>query len=360
MPERILVYGMTDNLGGIETYLMNQLVKLDREKVIFDFVTDFETMAYADEAEKLDSVIYYIPAKSKGVFKQWKAFAKILKEHPEYKKVYFNILDAGAAVTAFIPWLFGRTLITHSHNDATYKNRLHRICRPFLLLFTKKRYACSKAAAEFMFGKHSASVIPNSINAEKYNYNPQMRSEKRKELDLEDKFVICHVGRLSEQKNPMGLIDIFGEVLKRDKNAVLLSIGSGEMEDEVHKYAESKSYSGQIKFLGKRNDVNLLMQAADVFLFPSFFEGFGIVAIEAQAAGLPCVLSDAVHKEVQVTENVSFISLKAPLEEWASCILQYKNIKRIQTLDKIIASGYDYNHPSAAQVELFNYFEDEG
>ena len=78
MPERILVYGMTENLGGIETYLMNQLVKLDREKVIFDFVTDFETMAYADEAEKLGSVIYYIPAKSKGVFKQWKAFAKIL------------------------------------------------------------------------------------------------------------------------------------------------------------------------------------------------------------------------------------------------------------------------------------------
>lgn len=355
---RILIYGMTDNLGGIETYVMNLLRSVDKSKVAFDFVTDFSSMAYADEAESFGSVIYYIPAKSKGVFKHWRAFAKILKEHPEYKKVYFNILDAGAAVTEFIPWLFGRTVITHSHNDNTDKTLLHKLCRPFLLLFTKKRLACSEGAARFMFKKHSAVVIHNAIEAENYAYSADKRDKKRKELNISDKFAVCHVGRLSYQKNPLRVIDIFDEVLKKDKDAVMISVGSGEMDDEVHSYAEQKGLSEKIMFLGKRNDANELLQAADVFLFPSFYEGFGIVAIEAQTAGLPCVLSDRVPKDVKVTENARFLSLELSDTVWADEILSLKNFVRKSCLNDIIKAGYDRKHPTDDLLELKKYLEE--
>lgn len=355
---RILVYGMTDNLGGIETYVMNLLRSVDKSKVAFDFVTDFGTMAYADEAEKSSSVIYYIPAKSKGVFKHWRAFAKILKEHPEYKKIYFNILDAGAAITEFIPWLFGRTVITHSHNGNTDKALLHKLCRPFLLLFTKKRLACSEVAARFMFKNHSAVVIPNAIEAENYDFSADMRDKKRKELNIADKFAVCHIGRLSYQKNPFRVIDIFAEVSKNDKDAVMISVGSGEMDDEVHSYAEQKGLSEKIMFLGKRSDISEILQAADVFFLPSLFEGLPIVALEAQASGLPCILSDNISKETGITENARFLSLELSDTVWANEILSLKNFVRKSCLEDIIKAGYDKKHPTDDLLKLKKYLEE--
>lgn len=355
--ERILVYGMTDNMGGIESYLMNLYRHLDRDRVQFDFVTDFPTMAYADEVSACGSDIYYIPAKSKGLFSQWKAFARILKKHPEYKKIYFNILDAGAAVTMLIPWLYGRTIVTHSHNDNTEKRRLHKICRPFLNLFTRKRYACSKKAAEFMFGHRSAVVIPNAINAKKYQFDAAVREKKRRELGIEHHFAVCHVGRLAVQKNPKMLIDIFEAVLEKEPSAVLLSVGNGELRDEIHAYVQQKHLENAVLFLGERNDVNEILQAADVFLFPSLYEGLGIALIEAQAAGLHCVVSDVINQEALVTDNISLVSLHAPVSRWAEKVLECKNAFRTSPTKQIIRAGYDNMHPGDAEIALQHYFE---
>ena len=357
MPERILVYGMTDNPGGIETYLINQLRALDPDKAVFDFVTDFPSMAYADEAMAIGSKIYYIPAKSKGLFSQLKAMAKIMREHPEYKKVYFNALDAGVAFTELVPWLFGRTVITHSHNGSTDKVKLHKYCKPLLNLLTSKRFACSKVAADYMFGKREVTVIPNMIDAKKYAYSPEIRQKKREELGIENNFVVCHIGRLSNQKNPLGLIDIFESVYKSDNSAVLLSVGSGEMEQEVHSYASEKNMDGQIRFLGRRGDISEILQAADVFILPSFYEGLPIVAIEAQAAGLPCILSENISAETAITDNAYFLSLDEPISVWVEKILSCKNFNRTSKTGELAAAGYDYDHPSQAQIELRNYFE---
>ncbi len=354
---RILVYGMTNNLGGIETYLINQAKMLDKNKAVFDFVTDFSTMVYENEVSALGSKIYYIPAKKNGVLAQWKAFAKILRDHKEYKTVYFNILDAGAAITMFIPWLFGRTIVTHSHNNDTEKRKLHRLCKPFLNLFTSERFACSPSAAKYMFGNRKATVIPNAIDAKRFKFNPAVREDKRKELGVADRFVICHVGRLAPQKNPKGLIDIFDSLYKADRSAVLLSVGDGEMADEVHLYAKSKPCCDAIRFLGRRGDIHEILQAADVFLFPSFYEGLGIVAIEAQAAGLPCVLSDVIPKEVAVTDNVFYLSLSEPPEKWAKTLLSLKNSNRLSDQSRLREAGYDSSFPSEAQRYLKNYFE---
>lgn len=359
LSEHILVYGMTDNPGGIEMYLMNQLRTVDRGKIVFDFVTDFPTIAYADEIKSFGSKIYYISAKSKSLFGHLNQMYKILRSHPEYKKVYFNILDAGAAITEVVPWLLRRKIVTHSHNGNTDKIRLHKLCRPFLNLFTDKRYACSEVAAEFMFGKKHSEIIPNMIDAEKYSFSVNARTAKRKELGIENKFVVCHVGRLSPQKNPFGLIDIFKEVLKVNENSVLLSVGNGEIADDVHNYAKEKGIYDNILFLGRRNDIDCLLSAADVFLLPSFYEGLPIVAIEAQASGLPCVLSDCISLETAITGNVKFLSLRTPDSDWAKIITSYKNFERKDTRDYIINSGYDINHPSSAEKDLQHYFEEK-
>ena len=359
MQKRILVYGMTDNPGGIETYLMNQMRSLDSEKVKFDFITDFPNMVYAQEVENSGSKIYYIPAKSKGVLAHWRAFARVLRTHREYEKIYFNILDAGAAITMLIPWLYGRTIITHSHNGSTDKKQLHRLCKPFLNLFTKKRLACSRLAAEFMFGNQKAVVIPNAIRSDLFDFNEEIRAKKRKELDIETNFVICHIGRLSLQKNPKGLIDIFDILYRKDPKAVLLSVGDGEMKEELLQYASEKACFDGIHFLGKRQDISDILQAADVFLLPSFYEGLPIVAIEAQAAGLPCVLSSNVSKEAKITDLVYYLSLEQSLDEWADLIFSLKDFDRTSVRNEIIQSGYDVHYPCEAEIELKKYFENQ-
>ena len=357
---RVLVYGMTNNPGGIETYLRNLFRLVNPTKVILDFVVDFPEMCYAGEFQNEGARIFYISAKSQGIWKQWKELYKILKQNPEYRYIYFNILDAGAAITMVVPWLLGKKIIVHSHNNNTEKIKLHRICRPFLNFFSSMRFACSKSAAFYMYGNQygkKAQIIPNAIDCKRYQWNPSTRLLKREELGIGGEYVICHVGRLSKQKNVKKLLDIFSYIHEKERSAVLLSIGDGESRDEILEYAKSLNLMDKILFLGRRYDVPELLQAADVFVFPSLYEGFGIVAIEAQAAGLPCVLSDRVPREVQVTQDVIFLGLDEPLERWANKIMKYKYHIRKNTRDRLIEAGYDIEYPGQAQIRLMELFE---
>ena len=346
--KRVLVYGMTNNPGGIESYLMFMLEKMKAYDIQFDFVTDFPDIAYKSTIEKEGCKVYYIPAKGKKLFKHWAGIRKILKEHPEYDTVYFNILDAGGVFSAIIPKLMGRKVITHSHNNDTDKVRLHKLCKPFLKLITDKYVACSKSAASFMFGKkivkkNKALVIPNAIDASKFDFDKEIRSEYRNKLDIEDKFVICHVGRITRQKNPYRLMDIFEKVYEKDNSAVLLYVGNGELKEEVSQYVNNKKCADAIKMLGVRKDISQLMQASDVFFLPSLYEGLGIVAVEAQAAGLPVVLSTKVAEEIKITENLVFVDLKENDDVWADKILSYKDFERKSSKEIIVNAGYDKN-----------------
>ncbi len=345
--QRILVYGMSDNPGGIETYLRNLTKELAPE-IIPDFVTDFSGVAYEEELRNYGSRIYYIGAKSQGLFRQWKKFRKLLREHPEYRTVYGNILNAGTVFTLIIPWIYRRKIVIHSHNGAADNEKIHKLCRPFLNGITKEFVACSKLAGNFMFGQKVMNhtdvlIMPNAIEAETYEYNPDIREEVRKELELKDKFVICHVGRIAHQKNPKGVIDIFGSCLEEEKDCVLLYIGTGELEKEIKNYAKEKGIADKVKFLGVRKDVQRLMQAADCFLLPSFYEGLPIVAVEAQAAGLPCFLSDQISEETKLTELVEFLKL-GDTRLWRNAILESRGKERKSRLQEIIGAGYDLNH----------------
>lgn len=339
--EKILVYGMTDNPGGIESYLISLLPSF-KNKIKLDFVTDFDNIAYKELLENYGACIHYIPAKSKGLFAHLKAFKRILKDNPQYKTIYFNILDAGAAITQLVPFFMKRKIVTHSHNGNTDKPKLHKICKPLLKITSGSKIACSQLAAKFMFGNtKKVTIIKNCVDAQKFRYSFDNSAKAKIDLHLEGKKVICHIGRLTYQKNPIALMDIFKEFLSICPEAVLLSVGTGDMEEKTHSYAKEIGIYENVKFLGIQDNIAQILAASDVFFLPSLYEGLPIVAIEAQAAGLPLVLSDNITTETDITGNIAFISLKESYIKWAEALLKASLMQKKDTFFDIQEAGYD-------------------
>ena len=346
--KRILAYGMTDNPGGIESYLLSIVEKAQHKGIQLDFVTDFPTIAYEEILKKNNASIYHIPAKGEKLWKHIMELYRILKKHPEYKTVYFNILDAGAAISMIVPHILRRKVVTHSHNGNTDKKKLHLLCRPLLNYVTDEYVACSKLAARFMFGekvleKKDVLIVPNAVDVEKYSYSEKIRIDYRNKLNIQDKLVICHVGRITRQKNPFRVIDIFEEICKRKKESVLLYVGSGDLEEDIRKYVKEKNIEDKVLFLGRRKDVSELMQASDVFLLPSLYEGLPIVAIEAQAVGLPAVLSSNITEETNVSGTIRFIDLEKSNSEWGASIINEAGRERKSNIIQIEEAGYSKN-----------------
>ncbi len=346
--KRVLVYGMTHGAGGIEAYIMNIYRNLDRGKLTFDFVTDFPTMAYEEEVIEKGSYVYKIPAKGKNPIKQLWALGKILRLHTEYDTVYFNILDAGAAFTMLEPFMHRRTIVVHSHSSSTENMGLHSKMQRLLLFLTDRKLACSQPAARYMFGdkavdKGEVTIINNAIDLDKFCYNADIRRTQRKELKIpENQLVILHVGRMDAVKNPLFLLDIIEELAEKRKEVLLLYAGWGDMEDTVKAYAKEKELSENVVFLGMTDKVPLLMQAADVFLMPSLFEGLPVAGIEAQASDLACFFSDRVTEEIKITEKVWFMSLNLSAKEWAEKILSGVCMEdRRDNRDIMTSAGYN-------------------
>lgn len=356
--KHVLVYGMTDNPGGIETYLLNFYQRVQGSGVMLDYVSDFPSISGSEILTERGSKLYFIPAKSRDLKAHLMGMWRILHEHVEYEAVYFNILDAGAAVTMLPVFLAGRKIIVHSHNNDTEKMRLHKLCKPFLNIMASGRAACSESAAGYMFGKTAKNtlIIPNAIDAAKFAFSDEVREQKRQELSLGNRPCICHVGRIAPQKNPFGLIDIFEAVHRKCPEAVLLSVGDGDLMGEFRRYIADKGLESAVICLGARNDVAELYSAADVFLFPSLYEGLGIVVLEAQAAGLPCVISDVIPKQVVVTDLVCPVPLTAEPDMWADRIIERLSVKRRDTRAELIAAGYDISCCAEFDEKLIEQF----
>lgn len=341
--KKVLIYGMSNNPGGIETYLLNYYRRNHEKNVHLDFVSDFPSVVDKQVLLDAGSRIYYIPAKSKGLLNHWKALWRVLWTHREYETLYFNVMDSGAVFTMLIPFLLGRKIVVHSHNGDTDKVKLHKLCRPLANALASERVACSRLAADYMFGRagKSALVIPNAIDIRKYTFDPVARSATREKLGVGNRLTVCHVGRLSRQKNPFGVLDIFEMLHRAHPNSVLLSVGTGELEKEFHETIRAKGLEKAVMCLGVRSDVPDILQAADVFLLPSLYEGLPIALLEAQAAGLPCVVSDTITREVAATNLVTYVSLKAPVQDWVERIVLATRTERMDTFEQLAAAGFD-------------------
>lgn len=357
--KHILVYGMTNNPGGIETYLHYLFQRIHGKSVLLDFVSDFPQISDGESLTERGAQLYFIPAKSKDLLNHLRKMWKILQQHKEYESVYFNILDAGAVVTMIPVILAGRKVIVHSHNNNTEKIKLHAICKPLLNLIIKERIACSYEAAEYMFGRaaEKAMIVPNVIDSKRFQFSEVMREAKRKELGINNQQpCICHVGRISQQKNPLRLIDIFASIHRMCPDAKLISVGDGEMRGQFHAYIVQKGLGDSVICLGARDDVAEIYSAADVFLLPSLYEGLGIVVLEAQAAGLPCVISDCVPACVNVTECVSRVSLSESNETWAKIVLSKLQHGRKSRINAIVLAGYDISCCEEYDRKLIDMF----
>ena len=335
--------------GGVEAFIMNYYRNIDRTKVQFDFIIDSDSKVVPrEEIEKLGGRIIEIPPYQK-IFSYIKELKKVLKEN-EYKIVHshLNALSVFPLFTAYLAKVPVR--IAHSHSTTNKKewkkNIIKNILKPFSKVFATDYFACSEHAARWLFGNKTfeqgkVQIIHNAIDVDKFKYNEETRNKVRKELQIENKFVLGHVGRFVKQKNHDFLIDVFNEVYKENNNAVLLLVGDGPLEEQIKQKVKKLNLEDAVYFLGIRDDVNELMQAMDVFVFPSLYEGLGIVLIEAQASGLKCISSTKVPKEVKETVLIEFIGVeKENIISWRNHILNGN--ERIYDSNEIIKkSNYD-------------------
>lgn len=332
--------------GGLETMLMNYYRNMDRTKVQFDFVVHRDFKAdYDDEIEELGGIIYRLPRLNPFSIKYKKALGDLLESHPEYRIVHVH-QDCLSSVALKIAKEKGVPVrIGHSHNANQDRNIKYLIKLWYMRSiprYATDLFACGKDAGEWMFRGHEYSILNNAINTDEFVFSPEVRKNKRDELKLTDEFLVGHVGRFSPQKNHTFLIDVFNEIVKLDNNSKLLLVGSGSLADVIKEKVETLGLQEKVLFLGNRDDVNQLMQAMDVFVFPSLYEGIGIVNIEAQAAGLKCFASNTVPKVAQmIDENFTFISLDKSPKDWASIIITTKNAKRENCKKQIMKANYD-------------------
>lgn len=342
--------------GGLETMLMNYYRNMDRSKVQFDFLVhrDFEA-DYDREILSMGGKIFRISRLVPWSRKYRRELKEFFKEHPEYKIVHVH-QDCLSSVALQCADECGIPIrIAHSHNINQDKNIKYLIKLHYMKKITNYAtdyFACSKEAGDWMFGGHPYHILHNAIDASAYSYSAIKAAQMRKQLDLEDNFVIGHIGRFDPQKNHDFLIEIFVEFLKLEPCARLMLVGDGKGRKKIEEKVKLLELNDKVVFTGVRGDVADLLQAIDVFVFPSWYEGLGIAAVEAQAAGTPCILSDKVPEECRMTTNTEFLSLNDTPKTWAKHIYAYKNVAHMDTYEDIYKAGYDIKN-NAAKLQAF-------
>ena len=327
---RILVYGLSANkLAGIETFLLN-MNKFMSKDMIFDYVleSDEHSTIHQQAIDEKGGKNFYIPPK-RQMLKNAIAWNKLLKDNrSDYDTVYFNMYS----LAWFLPIIFakmkGYTVVVHAHNNNLHncgflQKFMHAFNRWLQKFMNIKRFTNSELSAKFFFGNSPATMIYCAIDPERFKFDPTARKKIRGELGIsEDKHVYGFSGRVEFQKNPLFLMDIFQEVQKLNDKAEFLVCGDGDLMEETKKKADE--YQLRIHFTGSVKSVEQYYQAMDAFVLPSRFEGLGIVLVEAQCAGLPCVTSDeVVPAAVEVVEGaVKRASLEAATKAWAEEIVK--------------------------------------
>lgn len=332
-PIRVLqVLGGT-GLGGAESRVMDLYRHVDRTKVQFDFaVHSAERKHFDDEIESLGGRIYRLPRfKVYNWIAYRKAWKRLFAEHQEYVCVHGHMTSTAAIYLPIAKKAGVLRTVAHARSagvDSGPKGVLTRLLRKNLWKRTDFCFACSALAGEAVFGKKACSkgtvhVIPNAIALKKFAYDPAMRGSMRKQLGLTDRFVVGHVGRFNPMKNHAFLLDVFAAVCEKRQDAELLLLGEGSGMEAAKQKAKELGISQKVHFMGNRANAEDYYQAMDVFVFPSLYEGMPGTILEAQAAGLPCLMADTITREAAVTELVEVMSLDKPIREWADWALAH-------------------------------------
>lgn len=347
--------------GGVESCLMNYFRYIDKSKFKIDFIVDDDsTCTPIEEINKLGGKVIFVPP-YQNIHKYIPRLIKIFREN-KYDIVHSNInsLSVFPLLCAYIAKVPVR--IAHSHSTTNRKewkkNILKGVLKPFSKVFANRYFACTEHAGRWLFGdktfdKGNVKIVNNAIELNRFEYNEDLRKKIRKRYNLENKFVIGNIGRFIPQKNHERIIEIFNEFQKENHNTVLLLIGEGELKEDILSRVKKYNIEDKVLFLGQRKDVNELFQAMDLFLFPSLYEGLGMVLIEAQCSNLPCIASSEVPKIARINDNVEFIDLNKDNQKWIEVIKKYHKAKRKTKIEAISNAHYNIENEVAYLEELY-------
>lgn len=324
---RILYVFDSMGIGGAETMIMNILRLRIDNNMVFDFIVHTSYKGeFHDEIREMGGNIIICPIFSiRRIIDYYIWWEKFFQQN-SYDIVHGNYRKS-SPIYLQVAKKHGIATIMHTHSASTRSNFsfLRKIPAYFIYTYSDQIFACSVKAAKWLFGNKiindkKLKIINNGINTSLYTFDLQKRDKIRNEMNLQGKIVICHVGRFAPMKNHIFLVRVFEEIKKLKRNSVLLLIGDGELYPSIQKYVKEKKIE-DIKFLGIRRDVQDLLQAADVFVLPSLFEGLPLSLVEAQAASLPCVCADTITKEAFIGKNVLSLSLNEKEKKWAKVII---------------------------------------
>ena len=332
--------------GGLETMLMNYYRNIDRTKMQFDFLVHRDFVAdYDDEIQSLGGRIYRLPRLNPMSRSYLQQLDNFFATHKEYQIVHSH-LDCMAGIPLIYAKQHGIPVrIAHAHSNSQEKDKkylLKLLYKSNIARNATDLFACGQEAGAWMFHTDDFMILNNAINSQEYVYDEIKRRDIREELHIsKESFVVGHVGRFFPVKNHRFIIEIFAELLKRNNQSMLLLVGDGDLKEQIENQAQQLGIKDHIIFTGIRSDVPALLQGMDCFLFPSLHEGLPVSIIEAQAAGLPCYISDAVPIECKKTHLVEQIPLSFSAKEWADRIFQSRRLEREHTSDLIIDAGFD-------------------
>lgn len=357
-PIRILNLFTIMNRGGAETMVMNYYRAIDKSKIQFDFMVHRqERGAYDDEIEAMGGRIFRMcPIYPQNLFKYQQLLKTFFDNHPEYRILHSHMSELGyfafkEAIKHGVP-----VRICHAHNAPVFSSetaieKLKRIPRELLARQMRKLstdyFTCSQIAGEWLFGKKNREKLifmRNAIDTAAFAYNEATSQKVKAEFGWNNKYVIGHVGRFCPQKNHDFLIDIFHEFHTKHPESVLALVGSGELQGVIQEKVKHLGLEKDVCFLGNRADMPLLYQAFDVFLFPSFYEGLPVSLIEAQASGLPCVLSDTISDQTRLIPTYYPVSIKEKPELWVTQLEKCMDIPHADTTSMIQKAGFDINN----------------
>lgn len=348
------------NRGGAETMVMNLYRAVDKTKVQFDFIihTD-KNQDYLEEVKSMGARVFCFPRfKGSNLCKVIKNWDNFFKQHPEYKILHSHVRSY-ASLYLPIAKKYGLKTIIHSHstsNGSSFASVVKKFMQFPLRYQADYLFGCSKISGEWLFGKKFTSsdkfsILQNAIHVDLYFPDEKSVAEYKAELELNDKIVYGHVGRLHPAKNHSFLLEVFKEIHNVQKNSILLIVGNGELKTDIELKIKELGLENSVKMLGTRADVPQLLGVMDCFLFPSKWEGLPVTVVEAQAASLPCLVSNTVTKEVGVSDLVKYLPIDKGTKLWADEAIGL-SVNKHDVSDKIKANGFDVN-TSAKWLEIF-------
>lgn len=350
--------------GGAEMMIMNLYRNIDRSKIQFDFMLHSSVKGvFEEEVLSYGGRIFRVPYfNGFNSFKYSHAVRDLLISHPEISVIHGH-LGSCAHIYLNEARKLGRFTIAHSHNTNPKNVSIKNIAYRFFTLKTRKiadyYFACSQKAGLDRFGKRIVEdkskykVFYNAIDCLKYSFNPNTREKMRDELCINDRYVLGHVGRFNEQKNHEYLVSLFNEYHNINTDSILVLVGDGELRSAIQNKVEDLHLSNSVRFLGLRNDVDKLLQAFDCMVFPSKYEGLPTTIVEAQAAGLPCIISDTITNEVILSNLVNQVPLSNDYSEWIKYIDDCKSVQRTNRQEELKTSGYDISDTSNWLMDFY-------